>query len=157
MAKILGSIIIISCGLALAYLLNSKARARLAQLEGFIALVRYLRAEIDCFSIPIPSALSRCPCGVLERCGARCDEKFKTVRELLDACDCSADEIGELMYGFASDVGRGYRHEQLALCDRTIERLEEHREALAARLPARQKLNGTLCVCSSLAVVILLI
>ena len=157
MVKILGAIIIILCGFSFAYLLNGKARARLAQLEGFIALVRYLRTQIDCFSMPMPSALSRCPQGVFERCGARCNEKFKTVRDLLDACDCSADEIGELMYGFASDVGRGYRQEQLALCDRTLERLEDHREELAARLPAKQKLNGTLCVCSSLAVVILLI
>lgn len=157
MVKILGAIIIISCGFSFAYLLNGKARARLAQLEGFIALVRYLRTQIDCFSMPIPSALSRCPKGVLERCGVRCSENFKTVRALLDECDIATEELGELMYGFVSDVGRGYRQEQLALCDRTLERLEEHREALAARLPAKQKLNGTLCVCSSLAVVILLV
>lgn len=157
MVKILGSVIIISCGVAFAYLLNGKARTRLIQLEGFIELVRYLRAQIDCFSMPIPTALARCPGGVLEKCGVRSCENIRTVRDLIDECDCSAEEIGELMRGFAADVGRGYKYEQLALCDRTIERLEEHRETLAATLPARNKLNGTLCVCFSLAVVILLI
>ena len=157
MFKIAGVLMIVSCGGALAYWLNHRARMALMQTEGFIDLVRYLRSEIDCFSMPIPTALERCPDTIFQKCGAQRFRGARTVSELLDACEILSPEISEAMQRFAADVGRGYKHEQLSLCDRTAELLEGYRNLLAEQLPVKRKLNGTLCLCSALVIVILLL
>ena len=157
MLRLFGALLRLFCGVAVAYFLNDRARAELTQIEGFEELVQRLRADIECFSMPVPAVLAGCPDAVFEKCGFNLYQSRRTLAELLDSCDISSPEIRELMDGFAAHVGRGYKHEQLALCERTIARLEEHRASLAARLPAKQKTNGTLCLCGALAVVILIV
>lgn len=157
MVKIFGAVLIVFCGVAFGFLLNKRARDALVQTEGFIELVRYLRNEIDCFSMPIPLALARCPDSIFQKCGIGACNNIRTVEELICECEMQGEELGEVMERFAADVGRGYKHEQLALCERTVKRLESYRASLAGQLPAKQKLNGTLCLCFALALVILLI
>lgn len=157
MLRIFGAALIFFCGVASARLLNTCARESLRQTEGFCELVRRLRSDIDCFSMPIPVSLESCPDAVLEKCGIDTRADRRTLTVLLHGCDISSPEICELMESFASHVGMGYKQEQLMLCDRTLARLEEHRALLASRLPAKQKTNGTLCLCGALAVVILIV
>ena len=158
MIKLFGAVLIFLCGAALAHLLNGKARNMLAQVEGFIELVRRLRGEIDCFSMPIPVALASFSDDLFRKCGFGGSAKsVRTVEELVCGCEMFSSELADIMSGFALHVGRGYKSEQLALCDRTLERLEAYRLSLASELPAKQKTNGTLCLCGALAVVILIV
>ena len=157
MLRLFGAVLILFCGVAGAYFLNDRARAALVQIEGFEELVRRLHADIECFSMPVPVALAGCPDAVFEKCGFDLHQSRRTLAELLGSCDIFSPEIRELMDGFAAHIGRGYKHEQLALCERMIASLEEHRASLASRLPAKQKTNGTLCLCGALAVVILIV
>lgn len=57
---------------------------------------------------------------------------------------------------FCDDIGKGYREEQLALCDYYVAVLEDRRASIASQLPLRRKLNSALCVSGALALVILL-
>ena len=157
MLRVVGAFLIFLCGVAGAGFLNSRARNALTQIEGFAELVRRLYAQIDCFSMPIPTALGSCPDAVLEKCGIDPEADRRTVADLLGSCSISSAELCEVMEDFAAHLGRGYKQEQLALCQRTLSRLEEHRALLASRLPAKQKTNGTLCMCGALAVVILIV
>ena len=159
MLKLLGALLIFFCGAALAASLNAGARNALIQTEGFIELVRRLRSDIDCFSMPIPLAISRFPDTLFEKCGLQfeaCDG-VRAFDDLICNCDMAYEELRDIMDSFALHIGRGYKLEQLAICDRTVERLEAHRLHLANQLPAKQKTNGTLCLCGALAVVILIV
>lgn len=128
------------------------------QTEGFEELVRYLRSEIDAFSMPIPAALGRCPPEILEKCGYRNASACPTsLCELLSATSEESGETRKIMARFCAELGRGYKQEQLVLCDATLDELRAHRSRLACELPAKQRLGGTLSVCGALALVILLI
>jgi hypothetical protein len=155
--KIVGAIIIAVSGIVGSYVLNSAARHTLEQIEGFLSLVRHLRNEIECFCMPLPSALARCPREVLVRCGYTASDVPKSVRELVDGCVVSDGETQKAMLSFASSIGKGYRDEQLGLCDYCIELIEARRQIACEQLPSRIKRNSAVCMCGALAVVILLI
>ena len=142
-------------GIAAAYTLNQAAKRGLSQTESFIALVRYLRSEIECFSMPLPRAMARCPQELLEGCG--CTREVSDLRELLRVCSVYDARAFKLVSRFCDEVGRGYRDEQLALCDYYITLLDEYRAELTVALPERRKRNGALCVAGALALVIVLI
>ncbi len=141
-------------GLCAAYLLNKNARLALVEAEAVISLIRFLRTEIECFAIPIPRALARCPKEILDGCGYKSDKPPQNTEVL---ALCLADtEAAEQLKRFSREIGRGYTEEQLSLCDYYIAIFEERRQRIAQQLPMRTKMNLTLCVSSALAVVILL-
>lgn len=108
--------------------------------------------------MPIPTALGRCPSEILKKCGYQDASVSPTsLCELLSATDEESEETRKIMARFCAELGRGYKQEQLALCDATLKGLEAHRSRLAGELPAKQRLGGTLSVCGALALVILLI
>lgn len=155
--KIVGAVIVSLSGVGLASLLCASSRAAVTQTEGLCALARYLGGEISCFCMPIPTALSRCPWEILKKCGADARVRYQSVEELLDACGIYDARTREITSAFAREIGRGYRAEQIALCERTAQMLSQHAQELLARLPTKQRLSGTLSVCSALAAVILLV
>lgn len=143
------------CGVLGAYTLNFSAARALSQTEAFISLVRFLRSEIECFSMPLPRVIERCPQDTLAELGAppSCADLY----ELVSLCDVSDRQTAEIMRRFAGEVGKGYREEQLLLCDYYLSLLEERRGALASALPQRRRMNTALCVAGALAVVIVLV
>lgn len=137
-----------------AYLLNSAARRGLTGTEGLISLIRYLRSEIECFSMPLPRALARCPRQILEACGYSGASAPESIRQILPYVSDSVTRAQ--MSRFCDEIGKGYLDEQLSLCDYYIEVLEERRRELATQLPPRRKVNSVLCLSGALAIVILL-
>ncbi len=149
--------IVALCGIVGSYTLNSAAKRSLEQIEGFLALVRHIRSQIESFSMPLPTALERCPAEVLAKCGCKSGEIKRSLSELLEACAEGDAESGRLMRDLAANIGRGYRAEQLILCDYYIGLLETRRRSVCEQLPSRIKRNSAVCLCGALAVVILLI
>ena len=125
------------------------------QTEAVISLVRFLRSEIECFSMPLPRALERCPDEILRACGYKGAKPPRSPSELLDGI---SDTVTKAQLSrLCDEIGKGYREEQLALCDYYLAVFEERRRKLADQLPAKRKMNCTLCVCSALALVIILL
>ena len=153
--RIFGAVILSLSGIAAAYVLNSAAKKGLSQTEAFISFLRFLRSEIECFSMPVPRAITRCPSELREECG--CAAEVSDLRGFLQECTVFDSEAVSLMGRFCDDVGKGYRDEQLALCDYYISLLDEHRRTLAESLPSRRKRNSALCLAGALALVIVLI
>ncbi len=153
--RIFGAVILTLSGIAAAYALNTSAKNGLSQTEAFISFLRFLRSEIECFSMPVPRALARCPREILAECG--CEDADTDLRGFLQRCAVFDGATVELMNRFCDDVGKGYRDEQLALCDYYISLLDERRRELFAALPARKKRNSALCLAGALALVIVLI
>ena len=155
--RILGAVMIALSGLAGAYMLNVNAKQGLSQTEAFISLLRYIRSEIECYSMPIPRALARCPKEILAGCGYAEKGAADSFLGLLDKCKINDSATEKILRSLADGIGKGYRDEQLALCDNYISRLDERRRSLASELPMRKKMNSALCVSGALAIVILLI
>lgn len=153
--RIFGAVILSLSGIAAAYALNSTAQRGLSQAEAFISFLRFLRSEIECFSMPLSRAMARCPSDILTECG--CEEQIHGLRGFLQCCAVYDSETVELMLRFCDDVGKGYRDEQLLLCDYYISLLDERRRYLFEALPSRKKRNSALCLAGALALVIVLI
>lgn len=143
------------CGAWAAYLLNSRVRTSVICVEAVISLIRFLRSEIECFSMPIPRALERCPKEILDGCGYKDDVPPSTPSDLLGGV---SDSVAQAQLSrFCDEIGKGYRDEQLSLCDYYLAIFEERRRELAEQLPAKRKMNCALCVSSALAIVIILL
>lgn len=155
--RIIGAAMLAVSGIAGAYLLNASAKRGLEQTEALIAWLRFMRSEIECFAMPLPRALERCPRELYARCGYHLQTPPSGVAEFISACELADAETGRQLERFAEDIGKGYRDEQLTLCDYYLELLEARRQELCGQLPTRKKLNGALCLSGALALVILLI
>ena len=138
-------------------MLNKSASLSVTQTESFISWIRFLRSEIECFSMPLPRALERCPREIYEGCGYTSDVPPTGIEDLIKKCRIADGEVNRQLTRFCEDIGKGYREEQLSLCDYCLELLEARRRELAAELPTRRKLNSALCLSGALALVILLI
>ena len=149
--RITGAALVALSGIFAAYVLNSSAKRTLGQTESF------LRSQIECFSRPVPRALERCPEEILRGCGYTLDAPPGTLGELLEVCSDADGAVMREMGRLAADIGKGYREEQLALCDYCLSLLEEQRSRISGQLPLKIKVNSALSVAGAAAVVILLI
>ena len=153
--RVLGAVIIAISGFGAAYVLNVGVREGITEVQSVISLIRFLRSEIECFSMPVPRALSRCPKEILVGCGYTDSCPPASIYSLTEHLSNGA--VQTQLVRFCEEIGKGYREEQLSLCDYYISVFEEQRRELAQQLPMRKKVNLTLCISSALAVVILLI
>ena len=155
--RIAGAAVVVVSGVYAAALFNSGTRQTLRQTEAFISLLRFIRSQIECFALPLPRALARCPAELLRGCGYDSDEAPSSAEQLMRGCNISDDNVRRGLERFFSEVGRGYRKEQLSLCDYCISLLEERRAYMSSQLPMKMKVNSALSVAGAVAVVILLI
>ena len=155
--RLIGAAAVVLSGISAACLFNSGTKQTLKQTESFISLLRFLRSQIECFSLPLPSALSRCPTEILRGCGYCESESPSSARQLMEGCCIYDDRVRRSMERFFAEVGRGYREEQLSLCDYCISQVEERRANLTSQLPVKMKVNSALSLAGAAAVVVLLI
>lgn len=153
--KILGALLVACSGIFLARSLNSAQRSMLRQLNGVIALLRFMETNIDAYSMPLPEILKRCPREIYADCGYSEDKPPSAVKDIFDVCMLLDGELRRQLDEFSCEVGRGYRQEQLALLKRTLLALEERRRLLSSALPGKTRVNAAVCISVSLSVVIL--
>lgn len=155
--RLAGALLLTISGAFTARMINASASMSLSQTEGFISFIRLTRAQVDCFSLPIGEILALCQKDIFLRCGYEKSGAPTSLGEFADSIRVSDKEAHKIFCAFASEFGRGYREEQLRGCDYYLALLEEHRKTLFASLPSKKKRNGTVCVCASLALAILLL
>ena len=155
--KALGTLLLACSGVMAATELNRVASAALRQNEGMMALLRTVRGQIECFSLPIGTILGTCEKEVLFSCGYGRDGAPRDLDELLAYTKVWDARSVAIVSQFALEFGRGYREDEVRACDYALSLLEERRAALAAELPVRKKRNATLTICASLALALLLL
>ena len=155
--RIAGALILVLSGVGGAYMMNSAASEKLRQSEALGALLRFIRAQIECFAMPASEILARCDRGLLRECGYCKDSPPESFEALLAGLSFSDAETAEIMAAFLSGFGKSYRDEQIRECDYYIALLRERAQKLGEELPNRRKVNSALCVSSALAAVILLL
>ncbi len=154
--KIIGGGLILGCGLLLGRYRNRVAVGRLEEVESWIRLLRFIRLQVECFSLPLSAILSRADPDLLRRCGYAAGERPRESSRPLAECRFLDEECRALCRSFFDEFGRSYREEQLCRCDYYIRLLEERRALLCGGLPGKKKINATLCLSGAAALVILL-
>lgn len=138
--------------------LGGRRRAATAQLAGFLRLFRAIRSGIEYYRAPVGDILARVEPEVAAACSGRGEAvRGETLAAWLSGCVFLSDGLGRLMARAASELGRGYHDEQLAVCDRYIEALEAMYRDSMNKQREQSGLVSTLILAAAAGVVILLI
>ena len=155
--RILGAALIALSGAQTVILLNESAIKAVRSTEAAVLLLRELRSDIECFMLPVSRALERCSQELYHKLGYASESPPRTFSELVERGNISDTETKRILSRLGDSLGLGYRDEQLSLCDGAIAQLEERRRQLSDQLPAKRRLNASLCMSGALAAVILLL
>lgn len=154
----LAGVLMLACsGLAVSQTLNRRATAALCQTEGFMALIRAVRGQIECFARPIGQILFSCERETLDACGYAGEMPPSDLAVLVKQVRVYDAPTVAAVARFSEEFGRGYRADEVRACDYTLSLLEDRRTRLAGELPQKKKRNVVLCVCASLALALLLL
>lgn len=140
-------------GIAAAISIHRFEQKRLRVLDGFIALLFYIKGQVDCYNLPLSDILAGYPrktCPDIYVDGMGFDRMLSESRIYLGA------ESLRLLERFYGEFGSTYRDEQLKRCDYYIDALTEQRRELSLDLPARTRVGSALCICLSIGLAIIL-
>ena len=137
--KWMGLLLLFSCGAATGVTLMRYERRRYLQAEGFLALLRTVRLDIDCFSMPVDRILRQCDPGLLMACGVQ-HPTADMASLLRQARLYLPEEFCRLLWDFSAQLGTGYRDDQLRCCDYYLTRLIPFCDRMRAELPKREKM-----------------
>ena len=152
--KLMGAALIALSGGLCAYRLNKRASDVYCRTAALCRLLTYVKNEIECFALPISQILSRADRELLLACGHVGKNAPQSLSELCGSIRWADRETRELMERFCSEFGRCYKDEQVQRCAYFLSELDERKRALEKELPSRKKLNSTLCLSGSLALLI---
>ena len=153
--KIIGGASIVICSIFFAISHRRFEERRLRTLDGLIALITYIKGQVDCFALPIKEILSRLPAEIFYDCN--CPEGADSIDEIVAECRIYLEEESlRLVEAFASEFGSTFREEQLRRCDYYISSLGAERHVLVDEVTKRSRVGSALWICSSLAILILL-
>ncbi len=155
MIKLLGAVLILAVGGFAAYSTARYEKKRLSVLDGWIDLIVYIRAQIDCYLMPMDEILQNGDHTLLDACMS--PTNATDLDAILRASSLYLDgEVKRLLEHFVRETGSTFREEQLRRCDYYVSALRTQRERLAAELPARRRLSTALCLCIAIGTAILL-
>ena len=153
--RLLGGGMILFSGTVAAYVSVKNERRRLAVLEAWIALLSYIRGQIDLYMTPMAEILSEADRDLLAPFG--CHSPAPTPHDCFSATEAHLDtESRRILQVCLRELGSAYRETELKRCDACITALSEHRKQLTDELPARLRLAVGLRLCFSLGAAILL-
>ena len=138
-AKGIGLLLLFFCGVTTGLLLARFEQRRCKQAEGFIALVRHVRLQIDCFATPVERILASLDASIRADCAL--PSRADSFPALLASTELLVpEELRDLLIGFSSDLGSSYREEQLRCCDYYLSRMTPYCERIRAELSRRVRL-----------------
>ena len=152
-----GAILVALCALEGARRLNRGIDEDLSGVDAYLALLHYVRSQIDQYALPLGEIFERCSRDVLSSCGWREERAPLGFDELYSCCRIDDKDAKKVISEFCVGFGRNYREEELRRCDFAIETLGRCHRRLVGEASKKKKLNLTLCLCGAAALIILLI
>ena len=137
-----GCALLLSCALTSSYIISVE-KNKIEQIETFISLIKSIRHHIECYSMPIEKILLSNK-DILLRLGVEKD--ISSFSQILSECEIMCGEdCKKILNTFADTLGKGYREQQVKLCDATISALEEIKRKLVSAYPSKKKTTIALC------------
>ena len=142
--KLMGGALLLCACFCISYYYSSTERKRIAKVRGVSLLVRYIKDNVDWYSMPIDKILLSCREDILLNLGVEniASDLSELCKELEPMCD---RESGRILKSLARDFGKGYREHQMKMCDVAISELEKHLEILESTYPIRKRRITTIC------------
>ena len=153
--KIFGAFLTVFGGIMLSHTLNRRMLVAHRRAEAWAVLLRQIKNEIECFSLPIKEILKRTDAELLYACGYTGASIPESLFELISSTRWADGETEELVRRFVSEFGMCYRSEQVGRCAYYLSLMEERRRAILSELPSKKRINTTLCIAGSLGLLIL--
>ncbi len=137
--KVFGAVLVLFSAVVWGVARIKEGRAQRARAEAFLLLLRHIRTQIDCFSMPVCEILKNADPTLLAACGATAPPAdFGTLLGV--GQEELSPEARAVLVAFARELGTTYRTEQLRLCDRHIGELEAVCAAARGEALRREKL-----------------
>ena len=153
--KLLGSLLLIVTGVALAVMICRYHRQRLRTLDGILALLYYVKGQVDCYARPLRDILATLPAEVCRECN--CPKGISSFEELIGECRIYLDqEAIRYLEAFAAEFGSTFREEQVKRCEHYASLLDANRRHLSERIGSESRVGSTISIFLALCLTILL-
>ena len=150
-----GAALLIIGGWSCSAYFNRRTEGELDSAEAAVSLLRFVKNEVECFSLPVSDIMRKCPRELLSAFGYR-EPSADSLEAFVSGADISDRETERILREFSSEFGKCYREEQVKRCEHYISRLEGRRLELNGQLPAKKRISSTLFLSGSCALAILL-
>lgn len=156
--KLVGSASVVISAL-MVYLESQKyEKRRSEQINAYIALLEYIKKQIECFLLPIDSILDSCERGILKGCIGGDTDGVRDLDELLSVSSfCIDDDAVGHISAFVRDFGSYYRDGQIRSCELCIKELTDISKRMRVESDKNKKVILTLCICASFSIILMLI
>lgn len=168
--KMIGCLLLLGTGGYVALSLRRFEHRRLRVLDGYIALLYYIKGQIECYARPLPDILAAADPAILAAClgldRPRSGDPPPVPTAIYGDTILPAlvresriylePESERLLTTFTGEVGHTFRTEQVARCDYYIEALTEERHKLYSALPARLRTGSVLALCCAIGAAVIL-
>ena len=155
--KIIGVLIIIFSSLVIAFELSVRVDKVARNVSSLRALLEYTKNMIECYSLPASEILRRSDEHLLLDCGYRKNSPARDFYELICNSDIPDAEAKDILSAFARDFGKSYRADELSRCALYLDKIRSREQKLIKESAKKKRLIFTVAICSSLAVVILIV
>lgn len=147
--KIIGCVLIFLSSILCSYYYERYLKIKISKLEELILFVSYIKSKIEYFSIP------------LSKIYQKYENKTKFIDSLIHNFDYKeiqiSKEVDSIICEFFSSLGKGYKQEQIALCNYTTERLNANLSLIKATSPNKIKIFRALSLFIGISIIILLV
>ena len=155
--KICGILLLLICGILSGVLFAAFERRKCRQAQGFVALLRYVRLQVECFSQPVAKILAHCDGQILTDCGTESVALADFSALLADTRLYLPEEFCRLLHDFGRQLGGSYRAEQLRCCDYYLERIVPLCDRMRGELPKRERMALILPMAMAALLVLMLL
>jgi len=148
--KLFGSIMIILASIISSALYEKKLKQEINDIEELIRFTGYIKNQIEYFSLPVDKIFKNY-------------NKSQFINHLIaNKQSCLSDNIPNknIEYEtklFLNNLGKGFKKEQLALCNYFIQKLESAKNELQTEFSKKTKIYRSLSLFAGIACVILIV
>ncbi len=164
LCKMIGSLCLMGAGGYAALTLHRYERRRMIVLDGYMALLYYIKGEIDCYARPMTDILASADPAVIAACLGlppdgvdTCDPPPVSLSAMVIASRAYLNPESErLLAAFSGEVGHTHRLEQVTRCDHYLAALGEERRRLSDTLSSRTRMATVLSLSGAAGAILLL-
>lgn len=147
--KLIGSIFIILASIFSSYYYENKLKCNINKIESLIDLVKYIKTRIEYYSMTLEE--------ILRKYGNKNPWKDALLNSTLIGVNNLNENTKNDILSFISAIGKGYKKEQLSLCEYTINSLNNELEKMKAEFTKKSKIYRSLSIFFGVGLVILIV
>lgn len=148
--KFFGGVFILLASVLCAYYYEKKLKTKISHAQELSSFITYIKCQIEYFSYPINT--------IFERYEAKSD----FINEIIKNPTYVKNEgfensIQNILLDFFASLGKGFKKEQLNLCDYVILSLSDYVQALKKEYPSKVKVFRSMSLFVGISIVILFV